>query len=170
MLSRHSRRAIFGRFALLLGASIVVAACGSSADGPSDVDPSIAQAKLVFAKPPGGQQVVQTLSTGGTGIATLCITTTYGSPTVYAYYLKSDGSTDTTIVDNYFRLKVEAPSGSGVNVTQNSTNLQGAILSIPAAVTNVPLTFTLLHTSKSNAVVWGPATVTVSASSLCNTF
>lgn len=170
MLSRRSRRATLGRFAMLAGASVVAAACGSSSDGPADVDPAVTQVKLVFAKPPGGQQVVVTLPSGGTGSATLCITTTYGSPTVYAYWLKSDNTVDSTVVENYFRLSATAPSGSGVTVTQNATNLFGSILQIPAAVTNVPITLSLLHTSKGNATSFGPVTVNVSASSLCNTF
>jgi hypothetical protein len=171
MLSTLTRRALSPtRYALMLGALIAVASCSDSNDpnsGCGGDPPAVARARLVFATPPSGaqQEFVFNNSAGETRNVTIATTQLLGSPTLYIYWLREDGTVDPNACENgEYRLRAVAPAGSGIVIEQNvATQPFGIIIKAASPTTgSVPVTLELIRQSDSQ-VFFGPMTVNITA-------
>lgn len=150
LASRHVRSGI--RLATMFALIVASASCGEDTTEPEEEEPSTTQVRLTI-----GSQT-QTFGPSG-GAITL---SARGAVTVSAVWLKADGTSDPIANASEFRLQVTPPaSGVGSNITYSGTG-HGGTLTIPAAVTNAPVQFGLLHIAE-NHTDFGPLTVSITA-------
>jgi hypothetical protein len=141
------------RYAMLVAVLGTLNACKDSTE-PEEEEPEVATMRLTFSNG-------TVLNVTGAASESRAVRLPLGATTVTATFLKADGTVDQVATAGTFRLAVVSSAGS-VTFVQNSSNLFAGTLTIPAAVTNVGVSFALFHIAEGHED-FGPFTVTISA-------
>jgi hypothetical protein len=144
-----------------LGLAVLTAASGCNLFGQARDDDhvEVVSMRLTFTSAGTAPQVLNLTGAAGENRA---VTLGVGTTTVSAHWLRADGQPDPVAHTAAFRLEATPPAGSGVTWALSSTSNHAGTLTIPGAVTNVQVPFSLFHVSE-NHPDFGPIPVTITA-------